>query len=203
MNKIKTGAMAAVVGAAAALAFPTAGMAQGFSMTGPDSGWFVGGSIGQSKVDIDTSTFAPGATADDKDTSFRVFGGYQFNKHFGVELGYATLGEATVNEPGVVSTFEAKAFDLVAVGTLPINEQFSVFGKLGMYKGDLDASDTTGASLSESSTDMTYGIGVQYNFNKNLGIRAEWQQYKALGNKDTIGESDVDVMSIGVVYRFK
>ena len=202
MTKVRNVALA--VGSALALSVPSVGMAQGFSMTGPDSGWYVGGSIGQSKVDIDTTGTAPGTTVDDKDTSFRAFGGYQINKHFGVELGYAALGEASGNEPGFGSfTVEAKAFDLVAVGTLPINDKFSVLGKIGLYKGDLDASDSTGASLSESSTDLTYGIGVQYNFNKNLGIRAEWQQYKGMGNQDTIGESDVDVMSIGVIYRFR
>ena len=188
---------------ALALALPAAANAQGFSFTGPDSGWYVGGGIGQSQIDIDTSDAAPGTTVDDKDTSFRVFGGYQMNKHFGVELGYSQLGEVSGNEPGFGAfQFEAKAWDLVAVGTLPLGNSFSLIGKLGFYKGDLDFTGG-GESLSESNTDLTYAIGAQYDFSKNLGLRAEWQQYKSMGKQDTTGESDVDVFGISVVYRFK
>jgi OmpA-OmpF porin, OOP family len=200
MTKTK-GAVLAV--ASALVIAPSVAAAQGFSLTGPDSGWYVGGGIGQSTADIDVSTFGPGANADDKDTAFRIFGGYQINKHFGVELGYSQLGEWKVSEPGFGDTkFEAKAFDLVAVGTLPLGSNFSLLGKIGLYKGDLDASDPTG-SLSESSTDLTYAIGAGYDFNKNFGLRVEWQRFQKMGNKDTTGESDIDVMSIGVVYRFK
>jgi OOP family OmpA-OmpF porin len=190
---------------ALALAMPSIGMAQGLKLTGPDSAWYVGGGIGQSQVDVDLSGAQPGTSVDDKDTSFRVFGGYQFNKYFGVELGYSELGESKGNEPapGVGAfTFEAKAWDLVAVGTLPLANNFSLVGKLGFYKGDLEYKDAVD-SLSESNTDLTYAIGAQYDFSKNLGIRAEWQQYKSMGKKDTIGESDVDVFGVSVLYRFK
>lgn len=183
------------------LALPSAAMAQGF--TGADSGWYLGGGIGQSQIDVDLSDSEPGTTLDDKGTSFRIFGGYQFNKHFGVELGYSDLGEAKGNEPGFGAfAFEAKAWDLVAVGTLPLANSFSLIGKLGFYKGDIDFSGG-GESLSESNTDLTYAIGAQYDFNKNLGVRAEWQQYKSMGKQETLGESDVDVFGISVLYRFK
>src|SRR5262245_11471348 len=121
MTKMK-GVLLALAGAL--IVAPSAAMAQAFSMKGPDSAWFVGGSVGQSKIDCDTSG-VPGASCDDSDTSFRIFGGYQFNKHFAVELGYNTLGEATISAPGVSATVEAKAWDLMAVGILPINQQFS------------------------------------------------------------------------------
>jgi OOP family OmpA-OmpF porin len=89
----------------------------------------------------------------------------------------------------------------MAVGTLPIAEKFSVYGKLGFYRADTDGT-APGASASETNTDLTYAIGVGYDFNKNLGIRGEWQQYSKVGGGD-IGDSNVDVISIGVVYRFK
>jgi len=202
MTKMKNAALALV--SVAALSVPSLGMAQGMSMTGPDSGWLVGGSFGQSKIDCDTAG-VPGVSCDDSDTAWRIFGGYQFSKHLAVELGYSTLGEATISGAGITATVEAKAFDLVAVGILPINQQLSVFGKLGMYKADSDLSSNTPliGSASDSNTDVTYGIGLQYDFNKNFGLRAEWQQYKKVGSDDTGGEGDVDVMSIGVIYRFK
>jgi OOP family OmpA-OmpF porin len=197
----------ALVGALT-LAAPAIGMAQGTmdsmtkALTGPDSGWYVGGGIGQSKIDVDITGTAPGTTVDDKDTSFRIFGGYQINRHFGVELGYSQLGEVSGNEPGLGSfTVESKAWDLVGVGILPVADKFSLVGKIGVYKADSDLSDSS-ASASDSNSDLTYGVGVQYDFSRNLGLRAEWQQYKKVGG-DNIGESDVDVMGISVLYRFK
>jgi OmpA-OmpF porin, OOP family len=191
------------VAGALALAIPSVGMAQGLGLKGPDSGWYVGGGIGQSQIDVDLTDTAPGTTLDDKDTSFRLFGGYQINRHFGVELGYSELGEATGDEPGFGAfRFEGKAWDLVAVGALPLANNFSLIGKLGFYNGDLDFSGG-GERLSESNTDLTYAIGAQYDFNKNLGVRAEWQQYKSMGKKETLGESDVDVFGISVLYRIK
>jgi opacity protein-like surface antigen len=95
----------------------------------------------------------------------------------------------------------------MAVGTLPIGDKFGVYGKLGMYRADSDFHVTSSvagtASASDTNTDITYAIGAQYNFNKNLGIRAEWQQYKKVGGDNTGGDGDVDVMSIGVVWHFK
>jgi opacity protein-like surface antigen len=48
---------------------------------------------------------------------------------------------------------------------------------------------------------MTYGIGVRFDFTKNLGVRAEYQIYKDIGGGN-IGEGDVEVMSLGVIWKF-
>ena len=188
---------------ASLLAAPSIGMAQGTmdsmksAVTGPDSGWLVGGSVGQSKLKLDCPA---GASCDDTDTAFRIFGGYNFNKNFGAELGYADLGKVTFSAPGVSGDVKATAWDLMAVGTLPIGDKFGLYGKLGWYFADSKASGSVGGG-SESNNDLTYAVGGQYNFNKNLGLRAEWQQYKSVGGDNSNG--DVDVMSIGVVYRFR
>jgi len=42
---------------------------------------------------------------------------------------------------------------------------------------------------------------VRYDFTRNLGVRAEWQKYQDVGGGD-IGESDVDVLSIGAIWKF-
>lgn len=174
MNKIKAAALAAVVGAA--VAFPTVSLAQ---MKG-DSGWYVGGNVGMADFD----------EFGDDDMSFKILGGYQINKHFAAELAYTDFGKVSI------AGFDVKgnAIELVGVGSLPINDKFSVFGKLGFAKGELKA-----AGDSEDSVEVTYGIGVQYNFTPALGIRGEYQMYTDVGD----GITDVSVLSVGVVYRFK
>lgn len=62
----------------------------------------------------------------------------------------------------------------------------------------MDTSGSLSQSGSESNSDLTYGIGLQYDFNKNLGLRAEWQQLKKVTD-----DTDAQVMYVGVVYRFK
>jgi opacity protein-like surface antigen len=55
------------------------------------------------------------------------------------------------------------------------------------------------ASDSDSSTEFAWGLGVTYMFNKNLGIRGEYEslRYKWEGEKDTLG-----FWSVGLQYNF-
>ena len=197
-SKAKAGLV--VLGLASAMAFGGSALAQ-------DTGFYLGGALGQSQVDIDCTG---ASTCDEKDTSWKIFGGYQFNKNFALEFGYANLGEATASGSvppfGTASVkFETMAFDLVAVGSLPIADRFSIYGKIGLYRADTDAdvsvSGLGSTTESDSNTDLTFGVGVRYDFTRNLGVRAEWQRYSDVSAGD-FGESDIDVISVGVIWRF-
>jgi OOP family OmpA-OmpF porin len=132
----------------------------------------------------------------------KFIGGYRFNRNLGVEIGYTDLGEATESGGGITATAEASAMELVAVGFLPLNPNFSIIGKVGMYRGDVDVSAPGIGSVSESNTGLTFGVGVQWDFTKNLGVRGEWQRYADVGGDNIGGEFDVDVISVGVLWRF-
>jgi len=154
-----------------------------------DSGWYIGAMAGQSNFkDCNSSN------CDDSDTALGIFGGYQFHKNFGAELGYTDLGETSA--PGFVDA-EAKGFELVGVLSFPITERFSLYGKLGFFRWDVDS-----GPLSESGTDPTAALGVQWNFTKQLGFRAQYQVYKDIGDSATTGTTDVDVIGVGVVFKF-
>lgn len=186
----------AIIGLASAMAFAGPALAQ-------DTGFYAGIHIGQASAkDGCEGAGALGVSCDDEDTAFKILGGYQFNKNFAVELGYTDFGE--VSGGGAVGNFstEATAFELVAVGMMPLADRFSVYGKIGMYRADVDASGTgIFGSVSESNTDLTFAVGVRYDFTRNLGVRAEWQKYQDVGGGD-ISESDVDVLSVGVIWKF-
>jgi len=154
-----------------------------------DSGWYIGATAGQSNF---KDCVAP--NCDDSDIAIGIFGGYQFHKNFGAELGYTDLGKASA--PGAGDA-KAKGFELSGIGTFPINERFSIYGKLGFFRWDVDAS-----GQSETGTDLTYAVGVQWNFTKQLGLRAQYQVYKDVGDAATTGTTDVDVIGIGVVFKF-
>lgn len=150
-----------------------------------DFGWYAGFGLGQSNYD----ECAPlSGNCDDSDTSLKIFGGYQFNTNWGLEAGYVDHGKVSAGAASV----EVSGFEILGVGTLPINPQFSLFGKLGFFNWDADLS-TPGGSFSDSGTDLTIGVGVQYRFTKNLIGRAEWQRYD---------EVDIDVLGISLVFKF-
>lgn len=55
-----------------------------------------GGSIGQSDVDDEiTNGLITSGSVDGKDIAFKIFGGYMFNRNFGVEGAYVDLGEVS------------------------------------------------------------------------------------------------------------
>jgi OmpA-OmpF porin, OOP family len=192
MSKVTKGL--AILGLASAMAFAGPALAQ-------DAGWYVGATLGQSKSK-DACEGGP-VDCDDKDNAWRILGGYQFNKNLAIELGYTDLGEASASGGGFTASIEAAVWELVAVGSLPITPNFSVYGKLGMYRGETDlTTNLPGISNeSESNTDLTFGIGVRWDFTKNLGLRAEYQVYQDVGGGN-IGEGDVEVISLGVIWKF-
>ena len=88
---------------------------------------------------------------------------------------------------------------------LAIDDNFGVFGKLGFFRWDLESRATVGGdsgSLDDDGTDFTFGIGARYSLNENFAIRAEWELFNELGDEDTTGESDVNLLSAGVVFSF-
>jgi OOP family OmpA-OmpF porin len=169
-----------------------------------DMGWYFGLGAGQSKAkDSCDGVSGPGVSCDDTDTAFKIFGGYQVNANFGVELGYVDLGEVSASHPVFGSgKIEAKGIELVGVLAFPINQQFSVFGKLGVFRWDVDASGFGSPSESETGTDVTFGFGAKYNFTKNFGLRLEWQRYNDVGDENTTGKDDVDYFGASIIYKF-
>lgn len=123
----------------------------------------------------------------DEEVAMRLLGGYQFTPNIAAEVGYHRLGD--MNFSGARAT--PRAIELLGVGMAPVGP-VSLYGKLGLYQG----SKTPGGD----NTDLTYGFGVLYDLARNLGVRGEVQRYEGL--KGVGGNEDVDVLSVGVIYRF-
>lgn len=141
-----------------------------------------GNSISGVYVGLDLGTADWDATGTDE-LGIRFFAGIDINKNLGVELGYADLGtHANVDITGIY---------LAAVGKIPLNNKASLFGKLGFFSWEADY--PTGTS---DGTDIMLGLGAQFNLNKNVDLKAEYTNYS------DISGSDIDMFSVGVVYKF-
>jgi OmpA-OmpF porin, OOP family len=169
-----------------------------------DTGFYIGASVGQSTSDCgDVAPFS----CDDKDTAYKIFGGYKLNRNLAVEAGYTPLGETSITGFGLDAKAEATAWELVGVGMLPLGNNLSIYGKLGVYNGEVElTSNVAGGNGTKTTTDLTYGLGVQFDFARNLGIRGEWQRYSGAKTPSTTisdeDKADIDVLSLGVLFTF-
>jgi OOP family OmpA-OmpF porin len=187
-----------------------------------NSGWYTGASIGQSSANIDDarissallgSGFSSTAiTDDDRDTAYKLYGGYQYNRYLSIEGGYFDLGQfgftaTTVPAGTLTGTIRLRGLNLDLVGSLPMTERFSAFARLGVnYAEAADTFSGTGLvnvinpNPSKRQANLKAGLGLQYAFTDSLALRAELERYRindAVGNK-----GDIDVASLGLVYRF-
>jgi OmpA-OmpF porin, OOP family len=166
--------------------------------------FYLGGSVGKS--DFDDGNAVPdlitSGTVDGSDSGFKIFGGYQFNKNLALELAWVDLGKASysgtfLGAPVTGGSVDTTGLNFSVVGILPLNPSFELFGKIGFFTWEANARDTTGGvpfSGKADGTDVSFGIGASYNINRNLSVRAEWEQFKAV---DTIS-----LLSLGIVFKF-
>lgn len=123
---------------------------------------------------------------DSNETSWKLYGGYQFNPTFGLELGYTDLGKYRGSD------IESRS--LAGTGTLPIGEKWSLVGKLGASS---NRSHFAGAT---NHTDLLAGVGVGYRMSKNLGLRLEYEDFGKLS--DSGNDSRGRNLGASVKYGF-
>lgn len=187
-----------------------------------EAGWYVGANFGRSAATIDderitSSLLSRGFTTtaiidDDRDTGYKVFGGYRFNRNFALEGGYFNLGQfgytATTLPTGTLTgEIKLQGLNLDLVGIVPITEKFSAFARAGVNSAEAKDTFTGTGSVnvldpnpSKRDTNYKFGLGLQYDFTESFAMRAEVERYRiddAVGNK-----GDIDLALLGLVYRF-
>jgi len=160
-----------------------------------DTGVFVGASFGSSHLDKDFSGF----NIDTDANAFRLIGGFQFGDYFGIEAGYHDFGDfsETIDFGGISTRTEVAADGWTLGGTLgfPLTEQFSLYGRAGVFFWDADV-DIDGFSIDVPEDENPYyGGGAKVDVTSNLSLVGDWTRYEL----DTI---ESDVISVGFEFRF-
>lgn len=180
-------------------------------------GFYFGLGIGLSQTDADGGDLEGDLTDagntidnlefDDASEAGKVFAGYYFTRHFGVEVGYSDLGEFE-SEIDSASATQALADDVEALH--PVSPQgvyaagvarvnlllVSLIFKAGIYswEGDVETSLPGGLSVDDEQdgTDLMYGVGVGLPI---VPIRVELERYE-------VDDDSVDVLSASLVFHF-
>ncbi|MEP6549303.1 MAG: OmpA family protein [Gammaproteobacteria bacterium] len=185
-----------------------------------DAYWYGGFAAGQSRAHIDenriTDDLLAGGLATTQFTrnqmhfAWEAFGGYQFNKYFGLEGGYFNLGKFSFTSvtapPGKLSgEIKLQGIDFNLVGLLPLTPRLSLFALAGPQFSEAKyvAHGSGAVVLSDPETrerklGYDFGGGMQFEFSRHFLARAEAQRFRihdSLGNR-----GDVDLFSINLIF---
>ena len=178
----------AVAGALTLVACPPAWSA--------DNGFYLGASVGQSKVEAGDSVPDIGDVEFDADaTGYKVILGWRPLDWLAVEGNYVDLGSGDDDVLGEKIESSIDGIALSAVGFLPVGP-VDLFARVGVidWSAELSAPNIDVRSK-DDGTDLAYGVGAQFRI-LSLSLRAEYERYE-------IADTDkVDMVSIGLTYTF-
>jgi OOP family OmpA-OmpF porin len=153
-------------------------VASGIPLAANAGGFYVGAGIGEATYESAdfADCFGDCDTFSDTDFAYNVFVGYSVTDAVAVEIGYQDWGDGNDDAFGATDvSIEPSMLTVMAVGTAPLTDSFSVFGKAGVAFMSIDGAEGSGTfrvSGSSDSQDLALGGGVQWNLD-NFGIRLE------------------------------
>jgi opacity protein-like surface antigen len=164
--------------------------------------------IGLGVASADHNFNLGGASATSSDgykASAKIFGGVELTPMFGIEAGYTDIRSSdhtfSVGTPvvtGTATTSGSRSY-LAGKATMPVNQAFSVYGKLGAGYSKVNVdSATPGVSRSDSKTELYGALGGQYNLNEKVALSLEYERY---GKKKDFGVK-ADAITVAARYNF-
>lgn len=205
---------------------------------GTSAPFYMGGTYGASSYDnsseqMDNAGICKGASShnqtcnsDDGDKAGHLYGGIQISEGLGVEAGYIDMGDTAnyhYSDPIAVRQ-QTTGITVSGVAKQRLGKSSPIFayGKAGVVRWSTEttiASDNpaiNGLKTTQDGYSPILGAGVQYDLNNNVSLRAGWDRYYDVGEKNEILdynsdgtaaqvntlETDVDVISAGVNFSF-
>lgn len=151
---------------------------------------------------------------DEKSTAFGGFVGYRIFPYAAIELAYVDLGALHEYQPelitsifivpAVTSKLETTGPAVSALGLLPITQRWDVYLRGGMLFADQKvtiSSDLLTQRRTYGSDAFLFGAGTQFDFGAHWTVRLDFQRFDSVGEENGIGEADIDVWSLGVLFR--
>ena len=168
-----------------------------FAPAESQAGGYIGGSIGQSYIELDAGTSIDPAAFDEADFGWKAMAGYEFDFAvitLGIEADYVDFGAPAGDVAG--SQIEVEADGFAGFGTAGIDlGPLGVFAKYGVISWNASVTIDGFDAGSEDGTDAAYGVGVKFGL-ASVEVRGEYEIY------DIEDSEDVAMLSVGIVWRF-
>ena len=133
----------------------------------------------------------------DHKNALRVFGGYQLDEHFSVEAGYLNFGHFKyASGPSV----KLQAAYLAGKASMPIGEQFSVYGKLGVAYHGQKFSDINDTDASYHKSRPMFGVGTAWHMTEKVALSLELNNYGTV--KTDPGKIKMRALEAGLNFKF-
>lgn len=163
-----------------------------------DSGFYLGGSIGNTALEVEFDDGLGGVIPfDESDFSWKLYGGYNFDLpviNLGVEGGYRSLGGPSATFASDTFGIDITAWDAFGVAGFDLGP-VTIFGKLGIVSWDAEVTISGIDAGSEDDQDAAYGVGASFNLG-SFQLRAEYEMF------DVSDVEDLYMLSAGFVYTF-
>jgi len=138
------------------------------------------------------------AMGNNDNDSVTAFGGINVFSHLGIRLEYTK----NITDNDLFSKEDITRYGVYATYTLPLSSAFSITSKIGLVQTDgrfevLEVID----SVTDSSTDFSYGLELNYNYNENLALFVGYTDYNSELDILDIDSSKID--SANVTFGLK
>lgn len=157
---------------------------------------------------------------EDGGTGWRGLAGYRFGRYLAAELEYLDFSTSEIHEtydvvfdfgpvPQVIVINQDFKTDvsgpaISALGKLPVGERFELFLRAGVLFADTKvrmSQRVQPTSITYSDRVLIGGVGVDWAYADRWSVRLEYQGSKDIEPNLDIGESHVELLSLGVLFR--
>jgi hypothetical protein len=156
-----------------------------------DSGFYVGGGVGQATVNDEVPAIGD---IDESDTAWKAYAGYRFGGFIPLldlagELTYRDFGKPE----GTNFEYDASGYDASALGIVTLGP-IDLFARVGVGQYDVEQV-VNGVSSDDDGTATLYGVGAGLRIWR-VNIRAEWERIEA------DGVDNIDMYTLNAYFRF-
>ena len=152
------------------------------------------------KLNVGQTTIDPASG----EMTFVIGAGREVNKNIAFEFDFAKFGKSSISDPnfGYTESIDSHALRLSLLAKANLEDNISLYGRLGMAKWDFTYTESVGSSGFEYRDDgvgIYYGLGIEMRLDKNASLTLEFDEVPM--DADLV-ELDASTISIGAQFSF-
>ena len=158
-----------------------------FPLQAQENNYYFGFGLGSSQFNLNkpniiesNASLTQLSSFTDSSTSFSIFGGMPLDEYLSLEADFLFTGDITASDSSKkTKLFDVSTLALTVVYSKQINEDTTLFGKLGVHMWDISESSGDLDTIN-NAVDITYGLGVDFNLygTDQRQLRLQWNHYE-------------------------